>query len=102
MKGYSQSKEAFKQTLVTIIGEPKAEFLMEAARPSLRMSLSGEFGEFPRDIHITPTTSGYDVREESFSIWADGTKHNTGSLTTTFEDELPARLKHLVELLPKK
>jgi hypothetical protein len=102
MKGYAQSKGAFKQTLVSIIGEAKADFFMEAARSSLRMSLSGEFGEFPRNIHITPTTSGYDVREESFSIWADGTKHNIGYLTTTFEDELPSRLKHLVELLPKK
>lgn len=102
MKDYAQSREAFKQTLVSIIGEAKADFFMEAARPSLRMSLSGEFGEFARDIRIIPTTSGYNVREDSFSIWADETKHNIGYLTTTFEDELPARLKHLVELLPKK
>jgi hypothetical protein len=102
MKDYAHSKGAFKEKLVSIIGEAKAGFFMEAARPSLRMSLSGEFGEFARDIHITPTTSGYAVREDSFSIAADNTKYNVGNLATTFEDEMPARLQHLVELLPKK
>ena len=102
IKDYARHKETFHQELGVIIGAPKADFLMQAAGPVWRVSMSGDFGEFPRDIRITPANGGYDVHEENFSIYEDGSRHSIGNVTTTFQGELPRRLKHLVELAPKK
>lgn len=102
MKDYAQTRDAFHQELSSIMGPPKADFLMKAATSVWRVSMSGEFGKFPHDIRITPTNGGYDVHEERFSIYEDGSRHSIGNSTTTFQGELPRRLKHLVELVPKK
>lgn len=96
---HSQSiRKEFTDQLAETLGDERAALFLRLAQPTIRLGLSGDFGELRRRVSLKLSNGSYDVDEKIVTITSDGQELTTDSMQQSFRSALPQRLSHLFEL----